>query len=329
MIANTHPLWSEQEYTYPLAFGFVPNIVSYIHDEDSAPRPAILVVPGGGYCVVAPSEGEIVALSFYDKGYNTFVLTYTTDILLKEPLKLQPIQDLSRALRYVRKNAGGFHVDPSQLAICGFSAGGHLSASVTVHYEDIQDQNPLYQPYSNRPDAVILSYPVITSGEKAHRGSFTALLGPDASESDLHYMSLEHHVKPDTPPVFLWQTVTDETVPVENSYLFARACKDQGVFHEHHVFSDGAHGLSLANDLWFSGKYGKPYTMEQTIRIANKGRNGELQVSQDLLNFAPTSIDDIQDGSAFLTEGRRPDPSVAMWPALADLWLKKALHLSK
>ncbi len=172
------------------------------------------------------TEGEIVALEFYKKGYNTFVCTYTTNLFGIAPLLDQPMKDLSRAIRYIRANAGAFHVKENELTICGFSAGGHLCGSVCVHYEDVKDENPKYSDISNKPDAAILSYPVITSGEKAHRGSFESLLGKDASEEQLSYMSLEKHVTPDTPPCFLWQTATDETVPVENSYLFAEAGKD-------------------------------------------------------------------------------------------------------
>lgn len=321
MITCNYPLWSEDEYSYPLAFGFVPNFVSYIHEEDDVARPAIVVVPGGGYCVVSPTEGEIVALEFYKKGYNTFVLTYTTNILMVQPLKAQPMKDLSRALRMIRKHAQEFRINPNQLAICGFSAGGHLCASVTVHYADIKDENELYQGYSNRPDAAILSYPVITSGEKAHRGSFEALLGVDASIEELEYMSLEKQVKETTPPVFLWQTVTDEAVPVENSYLFAEACREKGVVHEHHVFGDGAHGLSLANEEWASGQFGGQYTLQQTMIIVEKAKLGELQLSQDTINaFSPA--EGVQ-ASAF--NGNKADAAVAMWPLLADYWLKKVM----
>ena len=93
----------------------------------------------------------------------------------------------------------------------------------------MEDPEEAYQNISNRPDVAILSYPVITSGKYAHRDSFVALFGKEPSEQELDYMSLENHVTKDTPPCFLWQTVTDQTVPVENSYLFAQACAQAGV----------------------------------------------------------------------------------------------------
>lgn len=325
MISNTYLVWSEEEYNYPLAFDFVPNFVSYLHDEDERIRPAIVIAPGGGYCVVSPAEGEIVALEFYHKGYNVFVHTYTTNILMAEPLKLQPLKDLSRTIRMLRKNADSLRIDPNQIAICGFSAAGHLCCSLAVHYEDIGEENELYSEFSNRPDGVILSYPVITSGEKAHRGSFLALLGADATEEELNYMSLEKQVKKTTPPIFVWQTVTDEAVPVENSYLIAQACHQMGVAYEHHVFAEGVHGLSVANEAWAKGRFDGFYTMQQTMNIIKKVKAGELEVSQELMQIltAIEATEKEEDRSSVVE--RKPDEAVAMWPILADYWLKRVL----
>ena len=205
MISERYNLWEEGEYEYPLAFGFIPNIVSYLH-EHTEKRPCILVVPGGGYCMVSPMEGELVALEFYKKGYNAFVCTYTTNLFGMAPLQDQPMKDLSRAIRYIRANSEEFHILENHLTVCGFSAGGHLCGSVCVHFEDIKDDNLKYADISNRPDSAIFSYPVITSGEHAHRGSFEALLGKEATEEVLEYMSLEKQVTTDTPPCFLLQS---------------------------------------------------------------------------------------------------------------------------
>lgn len=105
-----------------------------------------------------------------------------------------------------------------------------------------------YQTASAKPNAVILSYPVITLGDCAHRGSFTALLGADASEEELEYMSLEKQVTEYMPPCFLWQTATDELVPVQKSFLFAQALQEKKIPYAFHVFSKGKHGLSLADE---------------------------------------------------------------------------------
>ena len=178
MLKDKYLIWNKEEYNYPRAFGFIPNLMSYIH-EDEVERPCMIVIPGGSYCMAVPTEGEVVALEFYERGYNTFVLTYTTNRLFDIPLKLQPLKDVSRAIRFVRKNKESFHIKEDQLVVCGFSAGGHLAGSICVHYNDVEDENEEYKRISNRPDAGILSYPVITMGEYTHFGSMHLRTGED------------------------------------------------------------------------------------------------------------------------------------------------------
>lgn len=324
MILEKHLLWETSEYKYPMAFGFAPNIVSYLH-EDAEKRPCMLVVPGGGYHVVSPTEGELVALEFYKKGYNTFVCTYTIDLCGLEPLRKQPMQDLSRAIRYIRANSGRFHIIEEQLTVCGFSAGGHLCGSICVHHADIKDENPKYADISNRPDSAILSYPVITSGEYAHCGSFEALFGKEPTEEQLHYMSLEKHVTADTPPCFLWQTVTDQTVPVENSYLFAEACKANGIPYAHHVFSKGKHGLSLANEDWASGNFGGQYTLEQIECLVKAAEEGNVSIPKEEIDRIKKEFGigrKIIDKTREVPRIGEPSKEAAVWPMLADTWLK-------
>ncbi len=317
MITKTYQIWKPEEYSYEHAFGFIPNITSYLH-EDEGKRPCILVVPGGGYCVVSPSEGELVALKFYEKGYQAFVLTYTINFLQMAPLKLQPLQDISRAVRYIRKSAEEFAVAEEELTVCGFSAGGHLCGSLCVHYEDIQDMSEEYGRISNRPDSAILSYPVITSGEKAHRGSFIALLGDDASPEELEYMSLEKQVTEQTPPCFLWATATDETVPVENSEMYVRACREKGVPCAFHMFTSGSHGLSLADEDWANGVHMSPYTEEQLVYVMRKVQAGEITVPERVQAEWKEEEKRQKEGKA-----RVPEPEVAVWPELADAFLRK------
>lgn len=110
MKKEKYVIWEKEEYSYAGSFGFIPHLMSYIHEDDGHKRKGIIVVPGGAYRMVSPTEGEIVARRFYDMGYNAFVLTYTTNMFDIEPLKLQPLWDLSRAVRYVRKQIGRAHV---------------------------------------------------------------------------------------------------------------------------------------------------------------------------------------------------------------------------
>ena len=158
-------------------------------------------------------------------------------------------------------------MEPHSLAVCGFSAGGHLCGSLCVHCEDIPD-NETYKEISNRPDAAVLCYPVITSGEKAHRGSFDALLGEGASAEELEYMSLEMQVTKNTPPCFVWATVSDQAVPVENTLMFLQACREKGV--QPYFFGWGAWPVSGRRGL---GKLEKAERLYAGTAGKNSGKN--------------------------------------------------------
>ena len=324
-------LWREAEYDYPDAYGFVPFLTSYIH-EDSSIHPAMIVVPGGAYRKVSPSEAHLPAMEFYRAGYNVFVLTYTVN-LLDEPLGLQPLRDIARAVRLIRVRSDAYSIDPDRIALCGFSAGGHLCASLCVHHMDITEKDHRFCTVSARPDAAILCYPVITSGRYAHMDSMTALLGSKPDKKKLKYMSLEHYVTEDTPPCFLWQTVTDAAVPVENSYLFAMACRRAGVRFAHHVFSEGVHGMSVATETWLERNFGVPYTLEQIRCLCDAVAAGRTKYppeqgqriaeefglsGQKKEKWTPEVKDQIRE-----TLGE-----VGIWPHMAELWLEKTWRKS-
>ena len=308
-------LWEQEEYQCPLSCGFIPNMRLYIHEDDIV-RPCILIAPGGGYCVVSPSEGEIVAKKFYDMGYQAAVITYTTNLLMSTPLNKQPMMDLMRAIRYVRKNAENLKVN--QIILCGFSAGAHAVGTVGVHFDEVEDKK--YPGISARPDALILSYPVITSGEYAHRDSFNALLGFSPSQEDLNYMSLEKHVSDNTPPCFIWQTATDELVPVKNSYLFATALQEHHIPYSLHIFSKGPHGLSLADKTWANEEFGEPYTFEQTFALMKAVEDDLIslpdEVKQMLLSQKAMFTGEVEHQKESVWD------EVKVWPKLADEWLK-------
>lgn len=319
-------LWQESEYHYPAAYGFVPFMVSYIH-EDCETHPVMIIVPGGAYRNASPSEAHLPAETFYRFGYNVFVLVYTVN-LLDTPLGMQPLYDISRAVRMIRSKASSYSADPDMVAVCGFSAGGHLAASLCVHYDDVADPDDEFNRWSNRPDAAILAYPVITSGEYTHQDSMRALLGEKPETDLLEYMSLEKHVTENTPPCFLWQTVTDGTVPVENSYLFAQACRQKNVPFAHHVFSEGVHGLSVATEQWLERDFGVPYTLEQIRLLARAVAEGKTKYPPER---GRTILEDFG-----LAGNRRekwtPDQKeeikknlkeTGVWPELAKNWLDK------
>ncbi len=315
-------IWEEGEYNYAAAYGFTPNIFAYLHNDDEK-RDCMLVLPGGGYCMCCSHEGELPGMEFFDRGMNVFVLSYTTDITMSVPLKKQPMNDVSRAVRFIRKNAAKYNVDGKKLIICGFSAGAHVCGSLAVHFDDIRDENPDYDCISNRPDGVILSYPVITTGEYTHKDSVRALLGSDPTQDELDYFSLEKQVKENTPPCFLWQTQEDDLVPVENSYLFAMALRSKKVPFAHYVFPSGFHGLTIANDTYFKGWSGGDYTMEQTMRAAfsvkeGKGVNVSDKRKEELIDQFFSGVD---------YEGTGTDKSlkedVGLWSDLAFAWIKR------
>ena len=330
-------LWEDGEYTYAAGYGFMPNVRAFLHEENDEPRDAMLVVPGGGYCMLAAHEGEPVAKIFYENGMNVFVLTYTTDITFSVPLKDQPLKDVARAMRILRKNAAEYGIEGKKIAVCGFSAGAHVAGSVTVHW-DVADTNPAYADVSARPDASLLCYPVITSGKFTHEYSMLALLGPNPAEEELEYYSLEKQVTRDTPPCFLWQTQTDSVVPVENSYFFAQALRENGVPFAHYVFPSGFHGLGVGKGFGYNGWTDGSYVMEQVNLAvaavkAGKGVNvPQRRVEELKAQFpdkqeepAPKAADgDAKEEPAFEW---KPDPTltqdVGLWTDLAKVWFAR------
>ena len=197
-------------------------------------RPLVLVVPGGGYTHVSAREGDPVALQFAAAGYHAAVLDYAICEQAKDGL---PLRQLAQAIGLVRQHAAAWHVQPDKIAVCGFSAGGHLALSGAVLAVPGLPEQP-------RPNAVILGYPVITAGQYAHRGSFVQLAGEDPAAQQA--FSLEDKITSRTPPVFVWHTMEDETVPVENTLLLVSALHRAGVPCEAHLFEKGCHGTSLS-----------------------------------------------------------------------------------
>lgn len=315
-------IWKDGEYDYAAAYGFTPNIFAYLHNDDDK-RDCMLIVPGGGYCMCVPHEGELPAMEFFERGMNVFVLSYTTDITMSVPPRYQPLNDISRAVRLIRSRAGEYNTEGKKLVICGFSAGGHVCGSLAVHYNDIKDCDPELDKISNRPDGVILAYPVITTGEYTHADSVKALLGNDPAKDELEYFSVEKHVSSDTPPCFIWQTEEDGLVPVENSYLLAMALRKNKVKFAHYVFPAGHHGLSIANDEYFKGWSGGDYTMEQTMRAASSVKEGKG------VNVSDKRKEEIVE--QFFGDSDYPsmgvDPSLredaGLWSDLAWAWIKR------
>lgn len=247
MLHETYPIQVEGSQPYA-------RLVTYIQDHspeiDISKRKLVLVCPGGAYMGTSDREAEAMALQFVAMGHHAAVLRYSV-----EPAKYPTaLLEVAASIKLIRENAENWHVDTEKIVVEGCSAGGHLAACYSTYWkerfvaealgiEDAQKAEALL-----RPNGQILGYPVITSGEFAHRGSFEYLLG-DRQEELNDAMSLEKHVNRDVPPTFIWHTFTDDGVPVENSLLLVSALRKANISTEFHMYPAGVHGLALADEL--------------------------------------------------------------------------------
>ncbi len=181
------------------------------------------------------------------------MLTYNIDADSVFPS--QP-RDASLAFKYIKENADKYHIDQKRIFIIGFSAGGHLAGSLSLHHKymesllslGVTDESENYL----KPRGTILSYPVVTvRSPYAHQGSFESLLKKSYSEitdEEKQFHSLECNVAADTPPAFIWHTAADALVPIGNSLMLAEAYAEAGVSFELHIYPEGPHGAGLATE---------------------------------------------------------------------------------
>ncbi|MEO6036278.1 MAG: alpha/beta hydrolase [Verrucomicrobiota bacterium] len=243
--ANPMPLWSNGA---PGAMGTadkdIPTLTAYLPTPESATGAAMVICPGGGYGGLAAHEGEAYALFLKDHGIAGFVLKYRLGSSgYRHPAMLQ---DVSRAIRTVRAKADEWRLDPKRIGVMGSSAGGHLASTVLTHFDSGKaDAEDPIDRQSSRPDLGVLCYPVISMGEKGHAGSRKNLLGDNPSADLIKDLSNELQVTKETPPCFLFHTVEDSGVPVENSLIFASALRAAGVPFDLHIYEKGPHGMGL------------------------------------------------------------------------------------
>lgn len=205
-------------------------------------RPMIIVCPGGAYAFTSDREAEMVALQFSAKGYHAAVLRYSVTPAVFPAAAME----LGKSIALIREHAQEWGVDKDKIAVCGFSAGGHMVASYCMFWNrDWMAEKLGTATEQLRPDAMILGYPVITSGEYAHHDSIKNLLGA-AYEEKREEMSLENQVGEQVPPAFIFHTYEDGLVPVQNSLLLVNALVQKQIPTEFHMFEKGGHGLSIA-----------------------------------------------------------------------------------
>ena len=229
---------------------------TYISDLPAI-RDALLVIPGGGYgSVCTDREGEPVALDFFAKGYNCFVLNYRCGTE-KDVYPVQ-ITDAGLAMIYIKEHAEEFKIDPSRVFAVGFSAGGHLTGSLATMY-DYPEVKAVFGDKAGmiKPSGVILSYPVTTAKANTHLGTFKNLLGKPLSEyteEEKNKFSIDSALTPDSSPMFLWHTAEDDAVPVEGTLLLGLALTRAGVPYKLSIYPYGPHGIALATRMTDKGR---------------------------------------------------------------------------
>ncbi|MCX8513368.1 MAG: alpha/beta hydrolase [Chthoniobacteraceae bacterium] len=250
-LAPAVPLWSKAA---PGALGEkpqdIPTLTLFAPAAGKDNGASLLVLPGGGYAHLADHEGAGYAEWFAAQGVTCYVLKYRLGSAgYRHPAMLN---DAARALRLLRTWAKRDGLDPARIGVIGSSAGGHLASSLATHFDAGKpDDADLVERESSRPDVAILCYPVISLLEFGHVGSRKNLLGENPDPELVRYLSSELQVTAQTTPTFIWHTMEDKTVPVENAHLFASALRVAHVPYSLHIYEKGAHGLGL-------GRPGKP-----------------------------------------------------------------------
>lgn len=241
------PLWSEAA---PGAIGQketdIPTLTPYWPEASKATGAAMIVCPGGGYNVLAPHEADVFAHWLKDLGIAAFVLKYR---LVKDGYHLPVIvQDAARAVRTVRVNAVAWNLDANKIGIIGSSAGGHLSATLVTRFDAGKpDSADPIERVSSRPDLAILCYAFILLDRSENTSRQERFLGPGYTPEQVRQFSPALNVTKDTPPCFVWQTVEDAAVVVENALVFSDSLRRAGVPFDLHLYQKGRHGIGLGS----------------------------------------------------------------------------------
>jgi acetyl esterase/lipase len=228
----------------------LPQIQVFLPAKRSATGKAVIICPGGGYGVLAYDwEGLDIAKWLNSQGIAGIVLKYRLPSSETQTRPhVVPMADGQRAIRLVRHHAEEWGIDPDQIGIMGFSAGGHLASTLGTHFDSGNpgDEDAV-EHESSRPDFMILGYPVISFTEHiTHMGSRNNLIGKEPDPQWVSYFSNETQVRADSPPTFLFHSQDDKAVPVEHSLLMYQGLREKQIPVEMHLYPTGGHGFSLS-----------------------------------------------------------------------------------
>lgn len=227
----------------------LPEMWFFPAENSNEKSAAVLIIPGGGYGGLSyEREGNQVASWLNSLGISAFVLIHR----LPSPAygdcqNLVPLTDAKRAMELIRENADLWKIDSSQIGVMGFSAGGHLAATLSTKYLDkYDDSESTAENYNARPDFTILIYPVITMLlPETHFGSRKNLLGENPTDEEVMLFSSEKHVTPNTPPTLIIHASDDKAVVVGNSIKYFSALQANGVPSAMHIWEKGGHGFGM------------------------------------------------------------------------------------
>lgn len=220
-----------------------PTLTPFWPASEKANGAVFIVAPGGGYRSLAAHEGEPFAKWLAANGITAFVLKYR---LATDGYRVPVIlQDAARAVRLVRANAAAWNLDPKRIGMIGSSAGGHLTATLITQFDAGKaDASDPIERASSRPDLAVLCYGFILFDEP-NPDREKIFLGENGTAEQKRLLSPRLNVRTDTPPTFIWQTVQDDKVVVENAFAFANALREKGVPYDLHLYENGRHGIGL------------------------------------------------------------------------------------